>query len=638
MTSNPSTFFVNRFVIVKGNKAVYDQVFHKGVNIIRGANSVGKSTIMDFLFSCLGGDIAEDRWNEEAQTCNSVFAEIELNGHVLTIHRPVEPGKKPPMSFFDGSYEELRAKKSAAVWQSYGINRTENKLSFSQQIFELLDWPHSQTDDFSNLTIHQILRLIYVDQGTAVNKILRAEHSTFDKPSMRQAIGDFLLGLDDLGIYALKQQLSKAESEFAKIDGQLESIYRYVTPSEGELREATLTSSIESAGKELERLLAQRDLLLSLPDESITDAALKEKAEKASERIATLTKDIDIQTSKQAERVNEIVESELFIKAIDSRIKALKESRTAYDFFGEVRFKFCPSCLSTITESQKEQCHLCKADLDKNSREASYLAALNELIFQKKESTMIVTELRTRLSEHAQYINAQLRELQTVKSEHVASLRMSSDRVLKLNELSVNIGTIEERIKNYETKSKLVAAVEGLIDDKQKLNTSMLDLEEKIKVGKSLTASRRESIENNLSDKTVELLKKDGGFEPAFNEAQTVMFDFAKDFMLVDGRSKFSASSETILKNSFHLAILLESLEDDKMRYPRLLLLDNTEDKGMGPDRSQNFQRVLVEALDEHDDKPYQVIMTTSMIDPALDKSDLCVGPHYAKGMHTLDV
>lgn len=105
MISKPSTLFVNRFIITRSGKAVYDALFHKGVNIIRGANSVGKSTIMDFLFSCLGGDIAEDRWNEEAQTCDGVFAEIEINGHVMTIHRSVEPGKKPPMSFFGGGIQ-----------------------------------------------------------------------------------------------------------------------------------------------------------------------------------------------------------------------------------------------------------------------------------------------------------------------------------------------------------------------------------------------------------------------------------------------------------------------------------------------------------------------------------------------------
>ncbi|MBE7926978.1 AAA family ATPase [Pseudomonas saudiphocaensis] len=638
MTSKPSTFFINRFVIAKGGKAVYDQTFHRGVNIIRGANSVGKSTIMDFLFYSLGGDIAEDRWNEEAQTCDAVIAEIELNGHVLTIHRQVEPGRKPPMSFYSGTYEQLCTANSVVTWQSYGINRTDEKLSFSQQLFELLGWPHSQTDDFANLTIHQILRLVFVDQGTPVNKILRAEHSTFDKPSMRQAIGDFLLGLDDLGIYALKQQLSKAESEFAKIDGQLDSIYKYVSPSEGVLRTASLNSAVENANKELKELLAQRETLLVQPDDSTSDTALKIKAAQASQEIAELTNEIDIRTSKQAEMINEIVESELFIAAIESRIKALKESRTAYDFFGEVRFKFCPSCLSALTESSREQCHLCKTELDKNSRAASYLAALNELAFQKKESTKVLVELRTKLSEHAHYLASTQRALQTAKSTHIAALRISSDRVFKLNEISARIGTIEERISNYDTKAKLVTAVEGLIERKQKLNATMLGLAEQINASKAQTSSRREAIESNLSEKTIELLKKDGGFEPAFNVAQTVMFDFGKDFMLVDGRSKFSASSETILKNSFHLAILLESLEDDSMRYPRLFLLDNTEDKGMGPDRSQNFQRVLVEALAEHDDKPYQVIMTTSMVDPGLDKSNLCVGPHYEKGMHTLNM
>lgn len=30
--------------------------------------------------------------------------------------------------------------------------------------------------------------------------------------------------------------------------------------------------------------------------------------------------------------------------------------------------------------------------------------------------------------------------------------------------------------------------------------------------------------------------------------------------------------------------------------------------------------------------------MTISMVDPALDKSDLCVGPHYVKGTHTLNL
>lgn len=50
MTSNKSTLFIDRFIVMKSGRAVYDQNFHSGINIIRGDNSIGKSTIMDLLF------------------------------------------------------------------------------------------------------------------------------------------------------------------------------------------------------------------------------------------------------------------------------------------------------------------------------------------------------------------------------------------------------------------------------------------------------------------------------------------------------------------------------------------------------------------------------------------------------------
>ena len=67
------------------------------------------------------------------------------------------------------------------------------------------------------------------------------------------------------------------------------------------------------------------------------------------------------------------------------------------------------------------------------------------------------------------------------------------------------------------------------------------------------------------------------------------------------------------------------------------MLLDNIEDKGMTESRSQNFQRQLVSMCDELEND-YQLIFTTSMIDPGLDKSEYVVGPFYRKGEHTLNL
>jgi len=50
-----NNLFLNRLVILTNEyKIAYDEKFHKGVNIIRGDNSSGKSTITHFIFYVLG--------------------------------------------------------------------------------------------------------------------------------------------------------------------------------------------------------------------------------------------------------------------------------------------------------------------------------------------------------------------------------------------------------------------------------------------------------------------------------------------------------------------------------------------------------------------------------------------------------
>ena len=65
-----STLRLGRLIILRGSNHVYDQEFHPGVNIIRGWNSTGKSTIMDFLVYVLGYEIVS--WTDEQLLCGSV--------------------------------------------------------------------------------------------------------------------------------------------------------------------------------------------------------------------------------------------------------------------------------------------------------------------------------------------------------------------------------------------------------------------------------------------------------------------------------------------------------------------------------------------------------------------------------------
>ena len=143
-----NNLFVNRLIIyTRNNEIAYDEKFHRGVNIIRGKNSSGKSTITHFLFYALGG--AFNEWVKEAKQCSRVIVEIEANGANLVLKRELnfnEEGKanaQEAMYIFWGKLEELSSEK----WLKYDFRTTVNKVSFSNLLFDALEIPIVKGDN-----------------------------------------------------------------------------------------------------------------------------------------------------------------------------------------------------------------------------------------------------------------------------------------------------------------------------------------------------------------------------------------------------------------------------------------------------------------------------------------------------------
>ena len=78
-------------------------------------------------------------------------------------------------------------------------------------------------------------------------------------------------------------------------------------------------------------------------------------------------------------------------------------------------------------------------------------------------------------------------------------------------------------------------------------------------------------------------------------------------------------------------ALFFTSLEVDSMKYPRLLLSDNMEDKGLEVERGINFQKTVVSRLQDVNEQTYQVIFATSFIDDELNKPEYTVGDYYTQ-------
>ncbi|WP_084806796.1 ATP-binding protein [Bradyrhizobium sp. NAS80.1] len=204
------TLIVKRVVVERNGKAVYSERFHAGVNVIRGENSSGKSTVLNFIYYGLGGDLAD--WSEVAALCSRVLIEVSLNGFVATLSRDISTQHGQPMDIFGGDFE---ASQSAprADWTRYPYRRSASQESFSQALFRLLGIPEVASDVSGNLTIHQILRLLYSDQLSPVENIFRYE-SKFDPPALRDAIGRLLAGAYEAALYENEVKLRELDKQF----------------------------------------------------------------------------------------------------------------------------------------------------------------------------------------------------------------------------------------------------------------------------------------------------------------------------------------------------------------------------------------------------------------------------------------
>lgn len=633
---NRTKLIINRVVVKRNGSSVYDQAFHKGINVIRGKNSTGKSTIMELISYGLGADIKKQHWKREALLCDEVLIDVKFNQNRYVLKRPIEgDGSKPPIYMKEGNYQD--AVTSPEGWNKYGYRKTDKKVSFATRIFDLLGYEQHTTSDNESLTIHQLFRLIYADQDTPASNIFRWESLNYDKESMRTAIGEFLFGFDDLTIHSLRQKLLAAENSFNKLDDELKAVYSVLGRTNIKATTLELTNEIVVLNNDL--IILDKQIQSHRRDKiSASSEKLTLEARKLNEKIASLSHSISILEDQVISLSYDIEENEDFLKTLEYRKQSIKNAQVTVNSIGMVEFEYCPSCLRKLPdEVGKHECKLCKSDVSEDIVNESYLQAMEQIDFQYKETLELINKHRTQKTVLLVEVNKKRDEISKAKSSFTEINSYTDDYELNLTQLASQRGYIESQIQSLNDKLELAAELDSKIEEKSSLQITITKLQDQLQLSESKQANRKRSVLNAISNAVVKVLSMDTGTEDSFNSAGKFEFDFGQNIMLLDGRANFSASSNVLLKNSFHLATFLTACEDDSFRIPCFGMFDNIEDKGMTEDRSRNFQSVILELCAELK-TDFQVLMTTSMVDEALDNEKYGVGPYYDKGQHTLDI
>lgn len=641
MTMLKPTLRLDRLYVSKSGMAAYDEVFHDGINIIRGQNGSGKSTISEFIRYALGANLQV--WKKEASLCDFVIAQVSLNGSPVCFRRDVSQERMRPMSIYWGTFED--AVKDLKNWEIYPYARSADKKSFSQRIFEALGLPELRGEFGENITLHQLTRLFYVDQRTQYSDIF-VEDGDFDSSDKRGAVADYLCGIFIDDLYNSKLEKRRLEDDLARNKHELSSLTKILAGSNSALGKDAFDSEIKNTKAELEKKNLELEAISenNWQVEKETEKVTKVQVKKLEKEIVRLRRQIRQQSDKQQALEFEVEDSFEFVKHLKESVSALDQSNAVSQYLGVAQFETCPACFNSVAPKQAHVCTLCGSEVNLEKVSLRNQRLKTEISFQLKESEALQQNRHKELDRLEAQIEADQNELTNLERDfRVIHINLISSSEKSIARVSQEIGYLQRQLEDLGKQATLASRIGALDDEIARLKGAISKVDTKIAGYQQQQSEKKKLIYTTISDKTVELLHNDLDREETFKNAQQVIFDFreGKIFTVVEAVTdsfrtrEFSASSMVYLKNSFHLALHYSSLALDFMRYPRFTLFDNIEDKGMEVERSQNFQKQIVQLV-RNSKITTQIIFTTSMIAPELNIPEYTVGEYYTKQNKTL--
>jgi hypothetical protein len=626
---------IDHLLVTKGSHVFFDEPFKSGVNIIHGSNGSGKSTITDFIFFGLGGDLT--KWKPDAAKAEKVHVQITTPSGTLTLCREVSEKSGQPMSIFFGSIQDALTAPLDA-WQTLPYRRTEHGYSFSQVVFESLGMPESISDGASNITMHQLLRLLYVDQLTPVQRLFRVE--SFDTWQTRQAVGDLLAGVGGYELFDRQIELRDTNKLYDAANSTYKSLVSVATGYGENILLEHIKAAIMGAQQTREQNLTSLKQLVKATETVETADNLKEVRKNALKTLHTKKAEVHRLTSELEVLVYEIDDADSFINHLRHALRDFEAAADTFAALGHLEFEFCPACFSKVKEKTPGHCQLCNEPDASDESGSRTLAVKLDLQMQLRESIAIQQERQDEKRSKSSRLRVAKVELRkTTASTDMASVDGATGRETAVAQLSRKVGFLDSELEGLQKRLEIASRIEAASKAKEELNDRITRLKNDIKRIERDQHKRKLLAYSRISDCAKGLLEQDLEEHSDFGKIDHVGFEFSGDWVAINGEKNRSgsASGMVVLKNSVAAAMLQASFQDPLFNLPRWMMFDNIEDKGMVQERSWNFQRLLIE-LSNSSNNEHQVIFTTSKIAPELAGSDAVIGRKYTKTTPTLNM
>ncbi|WP_270339900.1 AAA family ATPase [Bacillus mobilis] len=533
--------------------------FDKGLNVISGEATSGKSLVLKLIDYCLGKSSKFDFsvQKELGQYCESVFLEIYIDEQVLTLKRNLK-SNHTKIEIYYSSVNDLENYIPKVVLVKdlteflFGslnipmINRVKNK-------------PRSNDKTVEKFSIRDVMRFVYMRQEhIGTSNFL--ENNDKDKRYKNSPTFELLFNFLDADLVQINEQIAKKTNEIEQKKRERGGLEQYLQERDAILR-VEVTDQIEEIKGIIEQVNAQKKELLTS----------KYKQKEVSNTYGEINQQL-MMLEDEKSQLNQKKKELLFSKSSHAiLLERYKKEKESYCATQEVLYKLEIS-------SHEKVCPLCNSHVQCDDVEEIHPQDISTLIKEIESKEKTANEIIERIDEQLSILENQVVELdervryfKRVKSSY--SQNINIPLLEEIEALNKMILEHENRLSFYKELERVHKKIDEKERDIAKLEGDLEKLEEQ-KSNIKVEIEYKDQILKDLNQKYIKLLKK---FHYHVDESTDYIssLTFMPHYQDVEVFKHESGGLLLCIQLAYIGSILENKLVNEDNKHPGFLMLDS---------------------------------------------------------------
>ncbi|MBW9157677.1 hypothetical protein [Clostridium tagluense] len=568
--------------------------FKRGLNIINGERTSGKSLVLKLIDYCLGksGVIDLNVQKELAQHSDRIYLELIINEDIFTFKRELKKGHTL-ISIFFNSFEKIELYTPKVI----NIKDLSKFMLSKLGIIEYQLSKHKKHDTkkgIETVSFRDIMRYIYINQHIlGTNNFL--ENSNQSKSYKNTPAFKVLHNLVEADIDNITLKKVETENEIDELKKEIKGLRSYLRDKEAEDYYLLSDNKLELEHKIMQQEVDKENLIKKIKENQTIN---NQTYSKINTQVLELSNKINsLQRMKQELDISGVTKQSLLgdYRRELEELTATKEAM--YNITIDKHELNCPLCKSKIINEVKNQGNNSVASVIKQTEQQlkNKLIMLADVINNENNQIALIDKKLKDVNQQQSIFNKALdgysKNIQVPFLPEIDTINNFLIQYKSRMEYVIELIRVHNKITE---KYSMIRYLEKILDD---LNMKLKDL--------SVDDDEKEQLKNFISNTYMKTLKR---FYFDVDISHTYV-DYDSFMPFYNGASVFKHESGGLLQCmqiAYLSSILLKKKDEPKLCHPGFLMLDTlskylgTNDDGLNnkisdPRVYEEIYKVLVE-------------------------------------------